>query len=271
MQQLTQQSRKIDANEQPDREFEFSICTLVTCFSEYEQMMKSAIEKGFNSELCEYLHVDNTNKNNLDAYSAINLFLTLSNSKYTIICHQDVLFQFDNIEHLKNQIAFIEGEDTNWAILGNAGICHSLKPHMLLSDNSGKVLHSAKNSNTFQRTLALALDENFMVFNNRLNLSTTNSLTGFHLYGFDLCNNASHLGYKCYVINFHLMHKSSGNKDRSFFKSKRRMKALMNSRKKGQLIKTTSTQFYSSCNSIINFLANSKYIIVLLIKLRKQQ
>ena len=50
------------------------------------------------------------------------------------------------------------------------------------------------------------LDENFIMVRAAVNLSLSGDLSGFHLYGTDLCAVASFLGYTAYVVDFHLRH-----------------------------------------------------------------
>ena len=47
-------------------------------------------------------------------------------------------------------------------------------------------------------------------------MPTSRDLHGFHLYGADLCLIADILGYSAYVVDFHLRHKSVGNKGSTF-------------------------------------------------------
>ena len=64
----------------------------------------------------------------------------------------------------------------------------------------------------------VALDENFIIVRAEANLAVSGNLAGFHLYGTEICLIAHILGYRSYVIDFHVWHKSKGHWDSSFLK-----------------------------------------------------
>ncbi len=53
-----------------------------------------------------------------------------------------------------------------------------------------------------------SLDENFIVVKRQANLALSHDMSGFHLYGTDLCIIADILGRTSYVVDFHLCHKA---------------------------------------------------------------
>src|SRR4051812_13950206 len=101
--------------------YRYSICTLVTDLEEYGQMVDSFIAAGFSRDFCEYRYIDNTATNSFDAYDGYNIFLQNAQGQYIILCHQDILLEFDKVEHLDQRIAEMDQRDKDWGILSNAG------------------------------------------------------------------------------------------------------------------------------------------------------
>ena len=118
---------------------EFSICTLVTRHEEYLEMVQSFLEAGFDHESCEFLYLDNSVDNAWDGFKAYNHFLSISRGKYIIICHQDVLIQYDKRDVLTKCLNDLDKKDPNWAIAGNAGgICLGVRA-MCITDPKGHI------------------------------------------------------------------------------------------------------------------------------------
>lgn len=101
--------------------YEYSICTLVTRKAEYEEMLNSFLNKGFDEKSCEYLFIDNSESCNFEAFKGLNQFLQQAKGKYIILCHQDIIIHDHDQNHLSERISEIEKNDPNWAILANAG------------------------------------------------------------------------------------------------------------------------------------------------------
>lgn len=232
-------------------EFEFSICTLVTRKQEYKEMLDSFIAKGFDQKTCEYLYIDNSECCTFDAYKGLNLFLQKAKGKYIILCHQDIIIHDDNRTHLVNKIEEIEEADKNWAILANAGGINFKWLGITLTTSSGRVFKE-KNLPLLTKTV----DENFIVVKNNANLALSNNLSGFHMYGTDLCLIADILGFNAYVIDFKIIHKSDGNADQTFYKSKKELMQKYNHAFRGRFMATTITRFYISGNWLTSRLYN---------------
>jgi hypothetical protein len=66
-------------------ETRYSICTFVTLRSQYDEMIESFVSHGFAYDDCEYLYIDNSEKNHYEAYAGINKFLTIA--KGCIVAH----------------------------------------------------------------------------------------------------------------------------------------------------------------------------------------
>ncbi|HEY4787227.1 MAG TPA: hypothetical protein VIH57_14310 [Bacteroidales bacterium] len=252
MASITDIAKEIKKIEYP---YQFSICTIVSKRDQYETMLASFLNAGFTKDKCEFLYVDNTQQNQFDAFRAFNLFLQEAKGKYIIICHQDVEIIYDTISELRQKITVVEQIDSRWGLIGNAGainlkyktqcITHGIPPYY---DKRGK---------NFPQEVQ-TLDENFILVRKEANLVVSSDLNGFHLYGTDICILARVLGYKAYVIDFHLYHKSRGNVDESFFKLKKELQKKYEKAFKGRFIQSiTVAKFYISGSRFMNLILNN--------------
>lgn len=231
-------SRKLDISEKFN--YTYSVCTLVTDLTEYNEMVASFIEAGFETEECEFIYADNTNGNEFEAFKAINRFLRTARGQYVIICHQDILIEYDNRSVLEDRISEIDELDPNWGVLGNAGANNLFKVSMVVTENN-----KLKRIGTLPSRVH-SLDENFLLVKAEANLAVACDLSGFHLYGTDICLVAECLGWNCYAIDFNLTHKSSGRMNESFNEISSRLQNKYNRFFRGRYVKTTITRFYLS-------------------------
>ncbi|MGI4750977.1 MAG: hypothetical protein ACRYFB_10100 [Janthinobacterium lividum] len=195
-------------------QYRYSVCTLVTNWNEYQEMLQSFLQAGFTETISEFIYIDNITQNTHDAYQGLNRFLQEAQGELIIICHQDILIDLDKIEDLENRIEEIEKLDPTWAILSNAGgIENNLYQRVAVHINY---------ADGFKQTAGelpqkvCSVDENFIVIKKAANLALSGNLSGFHLYGLDLCLIAELLGFNAYAIDFLLTHKSYGNPDISY-------------------------------------------------------
>ena len=149
--------------------YQFTIATLVTDMDEYNQMLASYQRAGFTGDIAEYIYIDNCGQNNFDAYKGINLFLQIAQGEYIIICHQDVLINYDDINVLNLQIEKITRLDPNWAILSNAGglendLYHRIASHVVYEDGHEQLIGKLPQK-------VGTVDENFMVIKKSANLA----------------------------------------------------------------------------------------------------
>ena len=246
---------------------EFSVCTMVTRRSEYDGMRRSFMERGFVSEKTEYLIVDNSVSNQLDAYQAVNAFLQTATAEHIIICHQDVLLLGDGKEHLRRAIVDVEARDSTWAVLGNAGVDQFGRLALCLSDPYG----NRRSGGPFPARVR-SVDENFMVIKRKANLAVSRDLCGFHHYGSDLCIIADVLGWSAYVIDFYLCHNSGGTVDQSYIGSRRRIALKYKRAFKSRWIHVTTKQpFFVTGSNAQHFLRNTICDFVRRINLRVVQ
>jgi len=243
-------------------EFEFSIFTLVNDKDQYKELLKSCEKAGFNSRNSEFGYLDNILSNSHDGFSGLNRALHIAKGKYIILVHQDVRLKCDGIEILREKIESIEKRDPNWAILGNAGGNFDLgKKFIRISDPANKNLKFGS-----LPAKANSLDENFLLIKSSTQLAFSEDLKGFHFYGTDICQQAIFRGFSCYVIDFHLLHYSSGNKDHHYFNSKKNFIENYSKKLSARFLRTTTTRLYLSGSKILNLLFNQKDILFILRK-----
>lgn len=183
--------------------FHFSICSIVANPEEYQLMKDSFVAKGFTDD-CEYIIADNSAGNQFDAYQAIARFIKTANGRYIIVVHQDVRC-IDERAQLENCLQELTNKDKAWAVCGNAGAkgYHDAVVHIT----------GTRMRETYEGlpVKVNSLDENFLVLNAHSNISISWDLSGYHLYGTDICIVAQVLGHTCYVIPFMVLHLSEGN------------------------------------------------------------
>lgn len=240
-------------SEKIDYPYEFSICTLVTRKEEYAEMMDSFMNHGFTSDCCEYLYVDNSERCQYDAFKGLNLFLQKAQGKYIILCHQDILLCEQGKDALKHCIEQMDLIDPKWAVLGNAGGVNLKWSALHITTLSGRRFVEPR-----LPIQTVSLDENWMVVKKEANLALSSDLHGFHLYGTDICLMADVLGYRSYVIEFNLLHKSDGNADESFYKLKRELIQKYKRAFRTRFILTTITRFALSGCFLSNWFGNTR-------------
>ena len=190
----------------------YSIATLVNDHSQYDAMLATFRQRGFDASNSEFLHIDNTGPEQTDAYSGLNLLLNRAQGKYVILCHQDVRLVDDGRSDLDAALEDLERRDENWALAGNAGGAGPGRLVLRISDPHGE---DTRVGDLPERVWAL--DENLIIVKRSARLGFSRNLSGFHFYGADLCLVADILGYSAYVIDFHLQHLSGGTKSAEFF------------------------------------------------------
>ena len=252
--------------EKRDYRIKFSFCSLVSRLDEYQEMVDSAKAAGFSGEDVEFLYLDNSIENIYDGFSGFNRFLIEARGEYIVYCHQDILFEFDKRETLEERINEIDAIDPKWAALGNAGKAHSSQSIVRITDaNTDNIRYDPLPSKV------MTLDENFLIVNRRNPISCSSQMKGFHLYATDLCQNAEYLGYSCYVIDFHLRHKSGGNPDASYRAVQHELMHLNHIRKKSQVIEAMCSRFYVSSSRLSMIIFNNKKLLNLYKSLKKKR
>ena len=233
----------------------YSICTLVTSDAEYFNMRHSFELAGFSGPCTEYLYVNNTTCNSLDAYESYRKFHNIARGKYIIYCHQDVL-AIDAICILDERINELERLDHLWAIAGNAGASaiKSFYKYFVNGENKKEFIGNLP-------AMVSSLDEDFLVIKRETGVSTSVDLSGFHFYATDLCINADILGYRCYVIKYLVQHKSGGNMSDYFWASRDLFIRKYSKALRSRAIQTTCVKLVIVGNKFISSLANMSFVM----------
>jgi hypothetical protein len=190
---------------------------LVTNLDQYRTLVASLQDHGFTADVAEFIYIDNSRSNRLEAFAACNRFLELAKGEYVILCHQDISLLADGRERLDACIRELEDLDDTWALCGNAGRRTDGTLVTRISDPYG----DDQRSSLRYPVRVMSLDENFIVAKKRANLALSRDLQGFHWYGAEMALMADMLGHSAYVIDFHLRHLSAGVAGESFFQLRR--------------------------------------------------
>ncbi len=196
-----------EPNDAPD----FSVCTLVTSPAEYREMVASFRAGGFDDG-CEYIFADNSAGNGQDAFRGLNALVAASAGRYVILCHQDVRLISDGRSALAERLRELDRLDPDWALAGNAGFTADRDWRVRITDRFGDDQKSPA-----LPARVVSLDENFIVLKRSVNLGPSFDVSGFHMYGVDLCVQAAMRGCSAFVVDFHLRHLGRGAIDASFY------------------------------------------------------
>jgi hypothetical protein len=196
----------------------FSICTLVTDHAAYAAMREGFEAGGFTAPDAEYLYLDNSAGNRWDAFTGIPVLLAAARGRRIILCHQDIRLLEDGAAALSARLAELDRIAPCWALAGNAGRIADGGRRMRISDPHGEDRHLGP-----LPARMVSLDENFLVLRRDAPIGLSHGLSGFHLYGTDLCLQARLAGRSAWVIDFHLRHLSAGRVDAGFRAQQRRM------------------------------------------------
>jgi hypothetical protein len=232
--------------------YKYSICTLVTDWSEYEVMKTSFVDAGFDDTNTEYIVADNTKGNSFDAYEALNRFLEEARGAVTIVVHQDVRC-IDSKVRLDQILEELSRQDEKWGVCGNAG-ANGYHREFAYLNNVGKEIKTIN-----EPAVVNSLDENFLVINNRYRFGLSYNIGDFHFYGTDLAQHAIFSGLQCYVIPFMVNHLSLGNLD-ALEKATKGFVAAYGSKFASRFVQTTCTKFYLSGSKRSNQFYNTSFV-----------
>ncbi len=217
----------------PDGDCVFSVCTLVTDKAEYEKTLRSFLARGFDLGNSEFAVVDNRSANRLDAFAGIREFVCSARGRYVVICHQDVELIEDGFDVLLARLRHLDDTAPNWAVAGNVGVRGLTNWTARISDPHVRDARVGRFP-----TAVDSIDENFIVIKRASGLVPSDDLSGFHFYGLDLCIQAERRGLEAYVIDFHLLHKSAGNKSAAYFAARTAIENKYAQESRGRIVRT---------------------------------
>ena len=188
----------------------YSFCTLISRPAQYARMLQSFHDAGFTPEDCEFLYIDNSANNQGDGYTGLNRLIAAAQGHHIILCHQDLL-AIDPRSQLDATLAALDSLAPDWAIAGNSGHDAQGRKRQRLTDRYGYDMTMGP-----LPARVVSLDENFLVLRRAACLGFSHDLSGFHLYGTDLCLQADLRGHSAWVVDFHLEHLGQGRVDATF-------------------------------------------------------
>lgn len=212
----------------------YTIGTLVTDRDQYAAMTASLQAGGFTTDICEFLHIDNSGSSQTDAYRGLNAILNAAKAPYVILGHQDIRLLTETRYLLDQRLTELTAMDPAWAVAGNAGGVAPGKLALRITDPHGRDQHTG---NLPERVCSL--DENFIVIVRDARIGFSHDLTGFHFYGADICLHAAQMGRTAYVIDFHLQHLSPGKKSSDFDIAEKAFRRKWSAALKPRWIQTT--------------------------------
>lgn len=224
-----------------DAEPLYTIATLVTNPAQYADMRSSFRTGGFDDATSEFLYIDNTGKDQIDAYRGLNLLLDTARAPLVVLCHQDVRLLSEGREALDSRLAELSRRDPSWALAGNGGGEAPGKLALRISDPHGKDVRVGE-----LPARVASLDENFIVVRRAARIGFSHDLSGFHFYGTDICLHAAQMGASAYVIDFHLEHLSPGRKSEDFYAMEKAFLAKWDKALASRWIQTTCALLHVS-------------------------
>ncbi|HRD74724.1 MAG TPA: hypothetical protein PK264_02120 [Hyphomicrobiaceae bacterium] len=233
------------ASEGPVR---FTFGTLMTSPEQHAALLATLDAHGFGADDCEVLVVDNARGALRDAYRGLNEMLNAARGDIIILCHQDVRLLKDGREELEARLADLEAKAPDWGVAGNAGGISPGRLALRITDPHGADLQVGAFPARVQ-----SLDENFLIVRRAARLSFSRDLTGYHMYGSDICLVADVLGWSCWVIDFHIEHLSGGRKDESFHAAEREFNAKWRRAFRPRLLQTTCTLVSIAGDPVLGF------------------
>lgn len=239
------------------KECKFSICTLYRNAILYKSLYEMLEKNGYLQEV-EFLSIENS-KNTWECYSAIRYFLENARGEYVVICHEDVDLGDLNIREFDLALQTAIEYDPLAAVFGIAGISrfsHRGCGHFF--SNRGE-----ENWGVSDHGRAVSLDECFLVIKKSAGITVSPDLSGFHFYGADLCLNSERLGWRNYVIEFPIGHRSTGTLDEIFFAARDCFETHLKDLEHSHFVPTTCTLLYGGKSHLLQgFALAISYLMV---------
>jgi hypothetical protein len=190
----------------------FHIATVANDLSMYGAMRLSMAACGFTEPRCRFTLFDNSQSNRYDPYAVLRQLAGDGDEPYIVLCHQDLLFKAEStVDLLERRLTQLEQIDPHWAVAGNAGVDSHWKLQAYLDEPNGNHRSSPLPA------AVVSLDENLLILRRSHYVLPSPAMSGFHLYGADLCLNAFMQHRTSYVIEFLIQHLSKGNPESDAF------------------------------------------------------
>ena len=221
----------------------FSVCSLCRDSKSKSNLFDRIVS--FFPVKTEFLLFDHSEEQ-ISCYEAIRLFMSQSRGDFILFIHDDLSFDGLHYSHLINEINRIIKLDPKAAVFGVAGI--SLMDHSSIGhfrDAAGEHVWGFHEDG-----LASSLDECFLVLRRDKGLALTTEFSGYHFYGTDLCISAKEKGLTSYVIDFPIIHNSTGRLDEKYFEARNQFEVHLQKKNIRRFVSTTCTVMYGGRNKI---------------------
>jgi hypothetical protein len=141
------------------------------------------------------------------AASAYNAALDQAQTDILVFAHQDVFLPPGWADQLQQAVEWFARNDPHWAVAGVWGVTESGARHgCVYCTGLQKKLGSE-----FTRPIQIrTLDELLLIVRKSSGLRFDEGLSGFHMYGTDICLAAQRQGMKCYAISAFCIHNTNG-------------------------------------------------------------
>ncbi len=147
------------------------------------------------------------------AAEAYNDGIRKSRGEIVVFVHQDVYLPKGWIDRARKAIDLIAAHDPGWGVMGLYGV----------KDDGGHVGHVYYHrimGEQFEGGIEVStLDELLLIVRRSSGLSFDESLSGYHMYGADICLEARKRGIKSYVISAFCIHNAIEHRPLQFWKA----------------------------------------------------
>ena len=184
--------------------------SFITCCNDPEQYIYNVFgsllknNTSYNYELIPILNLNNE----YFAGQALNIGMRQAIGKTSVLLHQDIVMFQNWVSSYVEMIAQINKRDTNWGVIGTAGINEAGLTLGHVYSLHGDVQWSS-NVNVYIAKIQ-TLDEHLMAVRNNSGLYFDEQIKGFHFYGVDLCLTALDNKMQVYGVNLPLVHNGRG-------------------------------------------------------------
>lgn len=221
----------------------FSVCSLVNDVEQYQNLLESFQNFGFNKENSEFLVADNRKVNQFDGYDWQRRLYAECRGEYVIFCHDDISLIDNDFNDLVARLEELDAIDPNWLLAGVAGALWQPPEHFTRRQRQVLIISDRYGSKRRMGVIPArveALDECIIIMKRHRPIFGSYDLSGFHFYGADMCLMAEIAGGSAYVIDFHLHHGGDGQRGPAFREARKKFIAKYAPIFPGRTVSTTS-------------------------------
>ena len=181
----------------------FSIVTLVNNVEIYTNFLNDIKEQDCSFEF-EIIPIPNFNNEFDSCSNALNIGISLSESEYIIMCHQDIRVPKNWLSNIYEKIRNFIINDVKFGVLGMAG-------SWAVSSGSDGVMFLGDTKRSEEYIEVQCLDELCLIIKNGNDIRfDEQKFPHYHCYGSDLCLTYISKGYRNFALNCPCTHLSDG-------------------------------------------------------------